>query len=229
MEAKKNRKTDLENKKKTFLLFGLVFSLSLVLLAFEWKTMPSLPSTLGTLVVPDIMFELPPITRPPEPKQEIIQPQAVEVIKIVDNATDILGSSDIFNTEIDGETGINVMPIVHQVKDEEEVENETQIHIFVDEMPEPPGGQAALAAYLRDNLQYPPVARDNGISGKIYVQFVVNKDGSITDVQVTRGVDALLDKEAVRVVQGMPKWKPGKQSGKPVRVSYSLLVNFILQ
>lgn len=229
MEAKKNRKTDLENKKRTFLLFGLVFSLSLVLLAFEWKTKPSLPSSLGTLEVPDLVFELPPITRPLEQKQEIIQPQAVEVIKIVDNATDILSSLDIFNTEIDGGTGIDVMPIVYQIKDEKEVENEMQVHIIVEEMPEFPGGQAALAVYLRNNLQYPPLASDTGISGKVYVQFVVNKDGSITDVQVTRGVDASLDKEAVRVVANMPKWKPGKQGGKPVRVSYSLPVNFILQ
>ena len=96
-------------------------------------------------------------------------------------------------------------------------------------MPEFPGGQSALMKYLSENIRYPVIAQENGIEGRVICSFVVERDGSITDVQVVRGVDPSLDKEAVRVIQSMPKWKPGKQRGKPVRVRFTLPIVFRLQ
>jgi protein TonB len=99
----------------------------------------------------------------------------------------------------------------------------------VEEMPEFPGGQSALMKYLSENIRYPVIAQENGIEGRVICSFVVERDGSITDVQVVRGVDPSLDREAVRVIQSMPKWKPGKQRGKPVRVRFTLPIVFRLQ
>jgi protein TonB len=96
-------------------------------------------------------------------------------------------------------------------------------------MPEFPGGQSALMKYLSENIRYPVIAQENGIEGRVICSFVVERDGSITDVQVVRGVDPSLDREAVRVIQSMPKWKPGKQRGKPVRVRFTLPIVFRLQ
>lgn len=100
--------------------------------------------------------------------------------------------------------------------------------MVVEDMPEFPGGQAALLDYLRKNIKYPRLSQENGVQGRVLVQFVVNKDGSIVDPEVVKNVDPLLDKEALRVISTMPKWKPGSQRGKPVRVRYTVPVNFRL-
>ena len=99
----------------------------------------------------------------------------------------------------------------------------------VENMPDFPGGQAALMQYLAKNIKYPTIAQENGTQGRVIVQFVVNKDGSIVDAKVVRSVDPFLDKEALRVINTMPKWKPGMQRGKPVRVKFTVPVMFRLQ
>ena len=104
-----------------------------------------------------------------------------------------------------------------------------KIHEVVEQPPQFPGGQAALLSWLSQNIHYPPVAEENGIYGRVVVSFVVEPDGSISNVQVVRGVDPSLDKEAVRVTKAMPKWLPGKQNGQAVRVKYNLPVTFKLQ
>ena len=113
----------------------------------------------------------------------------------------------------------------------EEVKQDVENKIFevVEQQPSFPGGQGALMSWLASNIHYPPVAEENGIQGRVVVSFVVEKDGSITQVQVVRGVDPSLDKEAVRVTKSMPKWTPGKQNGQAVRVKYNLPVTFKLQ
>jgi protein TonB len=113
--------------------------------------------------------------------------------------------------------------------EEEEMEEEAQIFMVVESMPEPPGGIAAFYGYLNENIKYPQMAKESGIQGTVYVTFVVEKNGSITDVRVLRGIGGGCDEEAVRVVKNSPKWSPGKQRGKPVRVQYNLPVKFILQ
>ncbi|MGC9355372.1 MAG: TonB family protein [Mariniphaga sp.] len=104
-----------------------------------------------------------------------------------------------------------------------------QIFFIVEEMPEFPGGELALRQYIANAIKYPVIAQENGIQGRVYVTFVVNTDGSVADARIARGVDPSLDKEALRVVNSLPKWKPGKQRGKPVRVSYTVPINFVLQ
>ena len=109
-------------------------------------------------------------------------------------------------------------------------EEEEEIFMVVESMPEFPGGQQELFKYLAENVKYPVIAQENGIQGRVICQFVVNKDGSIVDVQAVRSSgEPSLDKEAIRVIKSMPKWKPGKQRGKPVRVKYTVPVNFRLQ
>lgn len=109
------------------------------------------------------------------------------------------------------------------------VVEETKIFTVVEQMPMYPGGYGALMGYLRDNIHYPTVAAENGVQGRVVVGFVVERDGSITDVKILRGVDPSLDREAMRVVKSMPKWTPGKQNGSAVRVKYQVPVSFRLQ
>ncbi len=107
--------------------------------------------------------------------------------------------------------------------------NEEVINFYVIEnKPEFPGGQVAMLKYIAENTKYPEIAKEKGISGKVFVQFVIDKDGSVTKVKVMRGVNRLLDKEAIRVVKSMPKWKPGTIHGKAVKVLFQLPINFTL-
>mgnify|MGYP003671976748 FL=1 len=110
----------------------------------------------------------------------------------------------------------------------EEEKIDTDVFVIVEQMPEFPGGQDSLYKFLGANIVYPNKAKKDGVEGKVYINFTIEKDGSINEVKVLRGVHPLLDEEAVRVVESFPKWKPGKQKGKTVRVSYNLPLNFVL-
>lgn len=229
MEPKKTPKADLENKRNTFLLLGLVVALGVVLVAFEWTTNPSKVGDLGQIQTQEVEEEIIPITReqevkPPPPPPP---PKVVEVLNIVDDDVEIEDELEIEDTEADDETVIDVAPVI--VAEEEEEEEESQVFFIVEDMPEFPGGELALRKYIANAIKYPVIAQENGIQGKVYVQFVVDKDGGISDARIARGVDPSLDKEALRVVNSLPKWKPGKQRGKPVRVSYTVPINFVLQ
>ncbi|GAP68410.1 TonB family C-terminal domain [Bacteroidales bacterium 6E] len=230
MELKKSPKADLEKNKRILLMLGLVVALGVVLLAFEWKSRPSAASSLGNLEVAEVEDEVIPITRqeqvqPPPPPPP---PQVVEVLKIVDDNVDILDDLSMFDSEADNETFIDVAPVIQTVKEEKE-EEEAQVFFIVEEMPEFPGGEAALRRFIANAIKYPQIAQENGIQGRVYIQFVVDRDGSVTQASVARGVDPSLDKEALRVVNSLPKWKPGMQRGKPVKVSYTVPINFQLQ
>jgi TonB family protein len=111
---------------------------------------------------------------------------------------------------------------------EEEEENEESVFVIVEDMPEFPGGSNALAKYLKENVKYPEEARKKGIQGRVFVNFVVDVDGKVVNVRIVRGVHPLLDAEALRVVNAMPKWEPGKQRGKPVRTAYTIPINFMI-
>lgn len=224
MEVKKSQKADLEKKKGIFLQLGLVVVLALVYMAFEWTTGENLENTLGNLVQDEAFEEeivntfrenLPPPPPPP--------PAAPEVLEIHED--DEVIEEDLFipDTETDEDTKINIVV----VEEEEEVEEVFNFYVLEDQ-PEFPGGNDAITSWIAKNTTYPEIAKDNGITGKVFVQFVIGKDGSVTNVQVMRAVDPYLDKEAVRVVQSMPKWKPGKQRGKPVKVSFQVPINFKL-
>jgi protein TonB len=228
MELKKSNKANLEDKKNIFFLFGLVFALGITLLAFEWKTQAKKAESLGDLNTQAIEEEIIPITReqeiqPPPPPP----PVAPEILNIVDNDVEIEDELIIEDTEADINTLIDVAPVV--VAREEEEEEENKVFFIVEEMPEFPGGDLARARWLADNIKYPRIAQENGIQGKVYISFVVGKDGAISNASVARGVDPSLDQEALRVVNQMPKWKPGKQRGEPVNVSFTVPINFVLQ
>lgn len=228
MELKKSPKADLENKRNTFVQIGLVISLGLCLLAFEWTNKVKQTASLGSIAQQEVEDEIIPITRqeevkPPPPPPP---PKVVEVLNIVDDQTDIDEELDIQDSEADDKTVIDVAPIIRQ---EEEEAEESQVFYIVEDMPEFPGGELALRKFIANAIKYPVIAQENGIQGKVYVNFVVDKDGSITNAKISRGVDASLDKEALRVVNSLPKWKPGMQRGKPVRVSYTVPISFVLQ
>ncbi len=230
MELKKSIKADLENKKNILLLIGLVVALGITLLAFEWTSKPSEASSLGTLDAVQVEEEVIPITRqeeiktPPPPPP----PTVVEILNIVDNTAQVNADLSLFDSEADKETFVDVAPII-AAKEEKEEESEAQVFFIVEDMPEFPGGEAALRAFIAKSINYPVIAQENGIQGKVYVTFVVDKNGGISDAKIARGVDPSIDKEALRVVMALPKWKPGKQRGKPVRVSYTVPISFVLQ
>jgi len=229
MESKKTPKADLEGKKNVYFMIGLVLSLGIMLVAFEWTAKPTKADSLGSVGAQNIEEEIIPITReqeikPPPPPPP---PQVVEVLNIVDDDVDIDDELQIEDSEADDKTLITVAPVV-SAKEEEEEET-AEVFFIVEDMPEFPGGEMALRTFIANAIKYPVIAQENGIQGKVYVTFVVGKDGSVSNASIARGVDPSIDKEALRVVNSLPKWKPGKQRGKPVNVSYTVPINFVLQ
>ena len=167
-------------------------------------------------------------TAPVIKKDEEVKEEDEIQLEEVEKSTKAIGS---FNVEGNDEVGGAVLKAKEEIKAPEppKHEEETKIFTVVEQMPLFPGGDAALMAYLRDNIHYPTVAAENGVQGRVVVGFVVERDGSITDVNVLRSVDPSLDREAMRVVKGMPRWTPGKQNGSAVRVKYQVPVTFRLQ
>lgn len=227
MEVKKSPKADLEGKKGIFFEIGLTLALAVLLFAFEWKTEASKGGEFQTVPEEQVEEEIIPITqqmmKPPPPPPPA--PKLTDLIDIVEDETSIDEDLEILDAEDQSEN-----TVVENVSDlgdyDGEDTGETEIFVVVEDMPSFPGGD--VTKWISKNVKYPVLAMENGIQGKVYIQFVIEKDGSITDVKVVRGVDASLDKEAVRVIKSMPKWKPGKQRNKPVRVSYTLPINFQL-
>ena len=227
MQIKKSQQASLEDKKFTYLLMGFVLVLSICFVALEWTEKEV---TKYDVVDEEWAFEeeldiqqtSQDVTPPPPPPAPVAE---VEVLNVVENDVEtqtIEISSEETNEEV------VIAPPVEEVKEEEE--DEQVVFVVVETMPEFPGGTQALFKYLSENVKYPVIAQENGIQGRVICQFTVNKDGSIVDVEVVRsGGDASLDKEAVRVIKSMPKWSPGKQRGKAVRVKYTVPVNFKLQ
>lgn len=228
MEVKKSPKADLEGKRSTWLLIGYVFILALTFIAFEWSERDKKVATDTGIAQVDFEEEIIPITEQEEPKQAPPPPEAPkveEVLKIVENDANVQEST--IQATDDTKQAIEVKYTPVEVVEEEP--EEEQIFQVVEEQPEFPGGQIELMKFLQKNIKYPTISQENGVQGRVIVQFVVNRDGSIVDTQVMRGVDPYLDKEALRVVSTMPKWKPGKQRGKPVRTRFTLPVQFRLQ
>lgn len=225
MEQRKSQRADLESKKVIFRQLGLIVALAVIFLAFEWKTYEKTLDDLGQREVVDIPEEIVPITeqkvKPPPPPP----PKQVVKINVVEDDVEV-EDEIIIDVEADQET---VMEEYVPIEVEEEETGETQIFMVVESMPEFPGGEAALNKYLYENIKYPQMAKESGIQGRVFVTFVVEKNGAVTDVRVLRGIGGGCDEEAIRVVSNMPKWSPGKQRGKPVRVQFNLPIKFTLQ
>ena len=236
MEIKKSKRADLEGQKSTGLLIGYIVTLAAVFVAFEYTT--------RDYVETDVVYstssfvseeEVVPITQPiftaaPPPPAEA--PQVAEILDIVDNNTDIV-EEEIESTEstteaVSGPVAHVSGPAMGPPAATMEEGDEGEVFEVVEQNPEFPGGMDALMKWLSKNLKYPASAQENSIQGRVLVQFVVNKDGSIVEPKVIRSVDPALDKEALRVVSVMPRWQPGKQRGKTVRVRFTLPVTFRL-
>ena len=225
MEAKKSPKADLENKKTIFIQIGLVIALAVVFVAFEWKTYEKTVEDIGKREVMDIPEEIIPITeqkvKPPPPPP----PKQVVKIRVVEDDVEV-EDDIIIDVEATEDTEVEIYVPVEMDEDEAE---EAQIFMVVESMPKFPGGENALNRYLAENIKYPQMAKESGIQGRVFVTFVVERDGSVTDVKVLRGIGGGCDEEAIRVVKGMPRWSAGKQRGKPVRVQFNLPIKFTLQ
>ena len=227
MKTKKSEKANLENKRPLFFLISLVLSLGFVFLAFSWKTPVNETVEFDQLELdaPDEVY----IPSTKEEKKEIAPPpMTVEDFDLVDNDSELADDDflDIFDSEVTDE-GVDVNTLMSLKDDSKNVEEDTPF-VSVEEMPEFPGGMPALIKFIGNTVRYPTIAQETGVHGRVIVNFVINRDGGVSDARVLRSVDTALDKEALRVVNAMPKWKPGKQGGKTVRVSYTVPINFIL-
>ena len=229
MEIKKSEKANLENKKLLFVEIGLIISLLIVYVAFEWTSketnLTMLEDNTEILVEEEIIstnMETPP-PPPAAPKIPVLSDQ----IDIVDDEIEL--EDDMFmNLEDDASLGVEIMDYVEV--EEEEVEEEAIPFMLVEEKPSFNGGDAnQFSKWVNSRLVYPEIAKENGVQGRVFLQFTVEKDGSVTKVKVLRGVDPSLDKEAVRVVSMSPKWKPGKQRDRAVPVTYNFPVIFQLR
>ncbi|NMB05110.1 MAG: energy transducer TonB [Bacteroidales bacterium] len=227
-EVKKSPKANLEVHRNTFILMGLVVGLSLLFFAFEWSTQTRKLDE--TVLVQDVLAEeeieitrREPTPPPPPPPPE---PEAPEIIEVVEEKVETKLEIKTEDDQSQRQMQTYVPPPPPKPKQEEVTE---EIFVVVEDQPLFPGGNAAMMKFLSDNIKYPVIAQENNIQGRVICNFVVEKDGSITDVQVVRGVDPSLDREAVRVIQQMPRWKPGKQRGQAVRVRFTLPVVFRLQ
>lgn len=229
MEIKKTPKADLENKKVLFTEIGLIIALAVVLLAFEWKTYDKQVSTLGDNAAAVIEEEMIPITNETPPPAEAPKiPTVSDVIEIVDDDMKIQNEL-IINTEDDKNLGVQIKDYVKGPV-EEVIEEEEIPFTIVEEKPSFQGGdENTFTKWVASKLVYPEIAKENGVQGRVILQFLVGTDGSVSDVKVVRGVDASLDKEAARVVASSPKWKPGRQRNKPVKVRYTFPVIFQLR
>ena len=216
MKPKKNPNISLEERKGMFFQIGLVATLIIVLVASEWKSYDKVEYNLGQLNLDDMEEEIIPITKqevkPPPPP-----PPPPDVIEIIEDDEEIENEVEVEDTESDEDVEIEI-----------EEEDDDEFFMVVENMPEFPGGDLGLMKYIQKNVKYPAIAKEYNITGKVYVSFIVDKSGKVTNVKVVRGVDKNLDAEAVRVVKSLPKYKPGKQRGKSVRVMFTIPINFTL-
>jgi protein TonB len=223
MEAKKTEKADLTKKSGFFFSIGLFITMALVVSAFEWKEADEgvMDLTGKRTDTFEETLEVPPTEQPPPPAPVIQQPQVIEVPDEEEIKDDIKVNLDVEVTE-----EAKVEQIVVQA--EEPKEETDEIFTVVEESAAPKGGMAAFYKYVGEKIKYPAQARRMGIEGRVFVEFVINKDGSLSDVKAIKGIGAGCDEEAVRIIQSAPSWNPGKQRGKAVKQRYTLPIIFKL-
>jgi len=223
MEIKKTDRADLEKNRNTYILIGMVITLAIVWFAFEYKTVDKQDNQIMQNTMLDEEEDLVVQTQRVEPPPPPPPPQQTTVIEVVEDDVEV---DDI---EIDAETDDDE-EIEEQViqEEEQEDEKEDEIFVFVEDQPTFPGGDEARIKYLQDNIHYPEMAKESGIQGTVYVTFVVEKDGRISNVKILRGIGGGCDEEAVRIIKNMPKWKPGKQRGRAVRAQFNMPIRFVL-
>lgn len=223
MEVKKTEKADLTKKSNFFFSIGLLVTMALVVMAFEWKQYDeSIMDLAGKRTdIFDETMEVPPTEQPPPPAPVIQQPVVVEVPDEEEIKEDIKVNLDV---EVTDQTKIEAIV----VQAEEPKEESDEIFTVVEESAAPKGGMQAFYKYVAEKVKYPAQARRMGIEGRVFVEFVIGKDGTLSDVKAIKGIGAGCDEEAVRIVQSAPPWSPGKQRGKPVKQRYTLPIIFKL-
>lgn len=234
MQVKKSPKANLEKRKFLFTEIGLVLALALCLWAFEMTSEELGTSSLGDLSANDLMEEEIDVTsrdeqqpEPETPEPEVQEEQIIEELVVVDD--DVKVDDIRINTEADDKTktNTNIVPASDfKIEDDEYIE--PVAFAIVEDKPMFPGGEAALMGFIRQNTTYPPTAKELGVQGRVFVQFVIDVNGKVTQVKIAQGVDQYLDTEALRVVNLLPNWTPGKQRGKKVPVTYIVPINFKL-
>lgn len=223
MELKKAPEHDLSKKSGMFLNLGLTLSLLIVILAFEWPNRGD-DEIMDFGEVPDDfedIMEIPPTEQPPPPPPKVQIPEIIEVPDEEEIEEEIEVELDVEVTE---ETVVEDI-VFEEAPEEEEVD---EIFTIVEDQPEFPGGMQAFYSYVGKKMKYPSQARRMGIEGRVYLEFIVDKDGSVTNVRSVKGIGAGCDEEAVRVMKTVPKFKPGKQRGRPVKVKMVMPIYFKL-
>lgn len=226
MDTKKSKKADIEQHKATFLGVGFIVALSLALIAFEWSEAPDNRDTFvirgGTEILPDIIIPNT-LEKPPQKAPELRVPDLIYIVEdIIPLSTDIDWGTDIIDEGTD-------IPWDNLYIPEPDGPDDIPM-VFVSEMPRFMGGTLSdFSAWVQKNVNYPVLASDNGIEEKIYLAFIIERDGTISSVEITRGKDASLIEEVKRVISKSPKWTPGSNMGIAARVKLSMVVNFKLQ
>ena len=225
MKHKKSEKVNLEKKRGLFLQIGLIVGFSIMLFAFEWATPDLSYKKIAEVVGVDIETEMVPVTRTKEIK--LPPPKHYKKIMIIPDTEEPKETFVPMPVEVD--PGEPVYRVINEKPEDIDCGEEPVIIYFAEIMPEFPGGIAGLKRYISKKVKYPVEAKESDIQGKVYVRFVVNSKGETEQVSIIRGVDPILDKEALRVVKSFPKWKPGVQGGEKVNVWFTVPINFKLQ
>ena len=229
MESKKTPKADLEKRKFMHWEIGLVIILAITLVAFNIKSYDreekEVSKRTAESEIEDVVIQTQQEETPPPPPEE---PEVVATdLTVVENDAELTNEVGIINADDNANKAQEEFVRVEVV--EEEQEEEEEVFLVVEDDPEFPGGLEALSRFIAENIKYPQLAKENNITGRVFVTFVVEKDGSVANVKVLRDIGGGCGAEAVRVVKAMPKWKPGKQRGKAVRTQFNLPVSFNLQ
>jgi protein TonB len=223
MEVKKSEKADLTNKSMFFFSIGLFVTMGTTVVIFENKTYDEKVEVVARIAdQSEEIMDVPVTDQPPPPPPQVQQPQVVEVPDEEEIEEEIQVNLDV---EMTDDTKVEQIEIKQEV---EEKEDENQIFTIVEEQAQPVGGMAAFYKYVGEKMKYPAQARRMQVEGRVFCEFVVNKDGTLQDVKVIRGIGAGCDEEAIRVIQSAPAWKPGKQRGKAVRSKFNLAIIFKL-
>lgn len=224
MDIKEGRSNKLREQRILFVSIGLCLSLLFVIGGFEWK----IYSDNSTVAIDKNVEKFEDLVEVPQTEQPPPPPPQVEQVQIVEVEDEEIIEDVQFNLDVEMTEETVIEDVEANITEEMPEEEADEIFTIVEEKPNPVGGMQAFYQYVSDNLEYPARATRMNIEGRVFVQFVVEKDGALTDIQVVRGIGAGCDEEAIRVISGAPKWNPGKQRGRPVRVRMILPIVFKL-
>lgn len=227
MKPKKSKKANLETKRGLFFQIGLVIALGVVFGAMNYTNSVEQVIDLGPNLMQGELEVLAPIVRENQPKPPPPPTISFDQLLIVDNDVELDEELEILDTEIDEDEPIFASPVLEQP--EEEVNDAPLPFYALQDKPVFPGGERGLLIYINKNVNYPVIAQENGVQETVTVTFIIDEKGDVTNVKILRGTDASLRKEALRVIKSLPRWKPGKQQGRPVKVSFQVPIRFQLK